>query len=255
MNNLTARYLLFAFLLASIATASTINVTNDSQVTLQTNDSLIFTLSTDSCCGHGSTYPGQIDMILGSMPLGGPVASIPGTSGVYVPGILFSGSVESQNGSESIALTDPDAARLGLPTGDMLLTPGSRSGGSYSGPIDLLSANVTLSAADTAGLFSSGEVVIDLQNLGAPITFGYPGSSIASDFSASLISRDGSQSMGARVMQAECIHTNAPEPGTIGLLIIGLTIICTRLGKAIRRDKLVVRAPISCPDAGPRTLP
>jgi hypothetical protein len=233
MNNQTARLLLLALLLASVApvTATTLDVTNNSQVTLQTNDSLLFYISDNSSCSHGSTYPGDIEMLLGSMPLGGPVASIPGTSGVYMPGILFAGTIESQNGSDSIPLTDPDAARLGLPTGDMLLTPGSRSGGSYSGPIDLLSAEVTFSPAEAAALFASGEAVIDLHNIGAPITFGYPGSSIASDFSASLISHDGSQSVGARVMQVECVHNNTPEPGTIGLLIIGLTILATRLAR------------------------
>ncbi len=229
MNNLTARYIFVALLLASIAMASTLNVTNDSQVTLGTNDSLILDISSDA-----PTYPGEIEMILGSMPLGGPVASIPGTSGVYMPGILFTGTIESQNGAISIPLTDPNAGRLGLPTGDMLLTPGSRNGGSYSGPIDLLSADVTLSPAESAALFSSGEAVIDLQNMGTPITFGYPGSSIASDFTASLTSPDGSQSEGARVLRAECIHADAPEPGTIGLLLIGLTILAARLGKARR---------------------
>jgi len=160
------------------------------------------------------------------------VASLPGTSGVYMPGILFTGTIESQNGSVSITLADPDAARLGLPTGDMLLTPGSRSGGSYSGPIDLLSAGVTISSQESAALFSSGEAVIELHNVGAGITFGYPGSSLGNDFTASLISSNGAQSVGAQVLQVECVRTNAPEPGTIGLLIIGLTILAARLRKA-----------------------
>ena|ERR1017187_3957171 len=253
MNNRTARFLLLALLLAPIATASTLNVTNDSQVTLDTNDSLLFYISSDhSSCSHGSTYPGEIEMLLGGMPLGGPVASIPGTSGVYMPGILFSGTLESQDGSISIPLTDSDATRLGLPAGDMLLTPGSRSGGSYSGPIDLLSADVTISSLEAAALFASGEVVIDLHNTGAAITFGYPGSPIASDFTASLISPDGSQSVGASVMEVECVHT--PEPGTIGLLIIGLTIIGTRLGKAMSKDKPLAK-PCPLPQMPGRARP
>jgi len=231
MKNFTAPFSLLALLLAAIAplTAITLDVTNLSQVTLQANDSLIFTLATDYSNCHQSNYPGEIEILLGNVPLGGPVSSIPGTSGVYMPGILFTGTLESQNGAISIPLTDPNAARLSLPTGDMLLTPGSRSGGSYSGPIDLLSAEVTLSSQEAAALFAPGEAVIDLHNLGAPITLGYPGSTIASDFSASLIGPDGSQSVGARVLGAECLHNNTPEPGTIGLLIIGLTIVCSRL--------------------------
>ena len=229
MRQLTARYLLLISLSATLAAASTIDVTNNSQVTLGAGDSLIFTLS-----GGDTSYPGEIEMLLGGMPLAGPVASIPGTSGVYLPGILFSGALESQDGSDSISLTDSNAARLALPTGDIVLTPGSRSGGSYSGPIDLLSAEVSLTTAESSALFSSGEVTIELQNIGAPITFGYPGTSLASDFTASLISRDGGQSVGARVMNVECVRNNAPEPGTIGLLIIGLTVIGARLTRRSR---------------------
>lgn len=240
MHNLTSPSLLAALLLTSIAQApaSTINVTNDSQVTLGTNDSLLFDISLDT----GSTYPGEIQVILGGVPLSGPVASIPGTSGVYMPGILFTGTLESQDGSISIPLTDPDAARLGLPAGDMLLTPGSRTGGSYSGPIDLLSAEVTISSRQAAELFGSGEAVIDIHDIGAAITFGYPGSSIGSDFSASLISPDGSESVGARVVNVECERNNTPEPGTIGLLIIGLTILATRLAGQYRLEKARIPA-------------
>ena len=209
--------------------ASTVDVTNNSQVTVGANDDLLIYISSASfSSGNGSGYPGGIEMLLGGMPLGGPVADIPGTSGVYMPGILFSGTLESQNGAISIPLTDSDATRLGLPSGDMLLTPGSRSGGSYSGPIDLLSGVVTIGSQEAAALFGSGEVVIDLHNAGAPVTFGYSGSTIASDFSASL--SIGSESLGAQVSRVEC--SNAPEPGTIGLLIIGLTLICTRIGLA-----------------------
>ncbi|MGC9945488.1 MAG: PEP-CTERM sorting domain-containing protein [Bryobacteraceae bacterium] len=231
MSNHTVRYLLPALLLAAIAPAKAnlIDVTNTDQVTLGTNDSLIFYISQDlSSFGHESIYPGEIEMILGSMPLGGPVAAIPGTSGVYSPGILFSGTLESLNGAISIPLTDPNAARLDLPTGDMLLTPGSRSGGSYSGPVDLISADVTISSPEAAAIFASGEVAIDIRNTGAPITIGYPGSPIASDFTASFISPDGTQSAGGRVLQADCVRNNTPEPGTVGLLIIGLTVLWGR---------------------------
>jgi hypothetical protein len=228
MSNHSARYLLAALLAIAPAAAKTINatnVTNDSQVLLGTDDDLVFTLAADSA----STYPGAIQILLGSMPLGGPVESIPGTSGVYMPGLLFTGTLESQNGGISIPLTDPNAARVGLPAGDLLLTPGSRSGGSYSGPIDLISAEVMVSSQQAAELFAAGDFMIDLHDVAAPVTFGYAGTPIVSDFTASLISADGAQSDGARVMQADCVHpSNAPEPGTIGLLIIGLTILARR---------------------------
>jgi hypothetical protein len=240
MKTVTAPVLLAALLLASIApaTATTLDVTNNSQVTLGTNASLLFYISSSAL----SSAPGEIEILLGGMPLGGPVASIPGTSGVYLPGILFSGTLESLNGSISIPFIDSDARRLDLPPGDMLLTPGSRSGGSYSGPIDLLSAEATINSTEAA-LLASGEVVIDLTNAGAPITFGYSGSSIATAFSASVFT--GSESMGAQVDRVEC--SNAPEPGTIGLLIIGLTLICTRVGLARARQYQLEKVRIAAP--------
>jgi hypothetical protein len=244
MKMLIYRILLPALLLAAIAPAraSLLDVTNASQVTLGTNDSLLFYITEDlTSAGHESVYPGEIEMTLAGMPLGGPVAPIPGTSGVYMPGILFNGAIEPQDGGISIPLIDPDAARLGLPSGDMLLTPGSIGGGSYSEPIDLLSAEVTLSPVEAAALFASGEVVIDLYNAGAPISFGYPGSSIASDFTASMTSPDGSQSVGGRVMQVQCV--TAPEPSTMGLLIIGLSMMCMWL-PAMRRNRRLV--PVVC---------
>ena len=225
---------MLAILLAPIApaAASTLDVTTNSQVTLGTDDSLIFYISSGSSSFTKATYPGEVEILLGSMPLGGPVASIPGTSAVYMPGILFTGTIESQDGSFSMPLVDPNATRLGLPAGDLLLTPGSRSGGSYSGSIDLLSADVTLSSQQAAAVFASGEAEIDIRNMGSPVTFGYSGSPIVSDFTASLIGDGGSQSVGARVLNAECTPpSKTPEPGTIGLLIIGLTILTTRLAR------------------------
>jgi hypothetical protein len=224
-----------ALVTAGQSNASTVDVTNASQVTLNQGDSLIFYLSTDYAnCNHG--YPAGIEMILGSMPLGGPVASIPGTSGVYMQGILFNGTLASPTGGNSLALTDANAARLGLPDGDMLMTPGARTGGTYSGTIDLLSANVSLGSL-SAGLLGSGEVAIELENAGAPVTFGYSGSPMASDLTASWVSADGSQSTGARILDVQCINhgSNAPEPGTVGLFIIGLTVMASRLWRARSR--------------------
>ncbi len=217
------------FALVASATASPINVTGNSQVTLGNNDSLLFYISSNFSSGGpgGLTYPTEIEMVLGGMPLGGPVSSIPGTSGVYMPGELFSGTIESQDGSVSIPLTDSDASRLGLPGGDMMLVPGSHNGGSYSGPADVITADVTLSSQEAAALFASGEAVIDLHNIGGNMTFGYAGTPITNDFSASLISSNGAQSEGARVMQVDCVHT--PEPATIGLLLIGLAILLPRV--------------------------
>jgi hypothetical protein len=247
MKHLTAFSLLSLVLLAlmATATASTINVTSASQVPVATSDSLVFYVtSNDFSPGQGFGYPSEIDILLGGLPADGPAGSIPGTSGVYMTDMLFTGTLESVNDSISIPLTDSNASHLGLPGGNMLLTPGWRSGGSYSGPIDLLAAEAAINPQEAAALFTSGEVIIDIRNLGAAYTFGYPGSPIANDFSASLWNQNCSRSMGAQVVNVEhIIPVPTPEPGTIGLLIIGLTILCTRLGqmRARQRQTAIIR--------------
>jgi len=216
--------------------AGNVDVTADSQVTLQDGDSLSVGLgvwnyaSQASAAGLTSPYPAEISFTLGGLPEGLPTSTIPGTSAVYTPGMLFSATLESLDGSISMPLFDSNAALLGLPDGDLVLTTGFRSGGSYSGPIAVLSATVMLSSAEAADLFSatalqpwSEAFVIRLVNVGDDITFGYSDSPISSALSASLSSADGTLSVGAMPLQVEL--QDCPEPGTIGLLLIGLAVM------------------------------
>lgn len=240
MKNLMTRFVIgvLPLVLISPAMASLVNVTNSSEVTLNANDSLLFYIS-DPSSNNCHSYPTEIDMVIGSLPLGGPVESIPGTSGVYLSGWLFSATLDSADGSVSIPLTDPDAARLRLSAGLLLLTPGSVSGGSYNGPVDLLTADATLSSQEAAELFGNGDPIIDIHDIGNGITFGYPGSTITNDFSASLISDNGRESEGARVIQADCLRMSAaPEPGTLGLLLIGVGLIAGRVSLAHRKRQI-----------------
>jgi hypothetical protein len=214
--------------------AGIVDVTADSQVTVQENDSLIIGLgvwnyaSQASGADLASPYPTEISFSLGGLPEGLPTSAIPGTSATYTPGMLFSATLESLDGSFSMPLFDSNAALLGLPDGDLVLGTGLRSGGSYSGPISVLSATVTLNSAESAELFSAAALqpwseafVIRLVNVGDDITFGYSGSPITSAVSASLSSSDGTLSVGAMPVQVEL--QDCPEPGTMGLLLIGLT--------------------------------
>jgi hypothetical protein len=108
-----------------------------------------------------------------------------------------------------------------------VLGSGFRSGGSYSGPISVLSATVMLTSAESAELFSAAALepwseafVIRLANVGEDVTFGYSGSPITGALSASLSSENGTLSVGAMPIQVEL--QNCPEPGTLGLLLMGL---------------------------------
>jgi len=233
MSNRTAQLLLVSILISSIpAVASTIIVTENSTVTLSAGDSLLFSISASNV--HNVS---GIEMVLGGLPSDARVSPIPGTSGVYVSGILFTGTIESANGSISIPLIDPDATRLGLPGGDLLLTLAGYSSGSYSGGIDLLSASATITTEQASALFSSGEAIIDLHEIRGTYTFGYPGSTLANDFSATLSNCSGTESWGARVMGVNAM-TPTPEPGTWNLILIGVTMIgLSIISERVRRRK------------------
>jgi hypothetical protein len=222
MRNGTVAALIIGMLGASMASASGINVMGDSQVSLAPGDSLFFYLSS-SYASHAppGSLPGEVSALLAGLPLNETPAAIPGTSGVYMPGVLFGGTVESLDGSVAVPLLDANAAHLGLPAGDLLLTPGWVSGGWYSGSIVDLSAAAIISSPEAAALFGSGEFVLEIHDLAGNITFGYPGAPITDAFSAATISPDGTLSVGARTTGIQL--TQAPEPGTIGLLLAGLT--------------------------------
>jgi hypothetical protein len=124
-----------------------------------------------------------------------------------------------------------------LPDGDLVLGSGLRSGGSYSGPVSVVSATATLSSAEAADLFAAGSLapwseafVIRLVNLGDDMTFGYSGAPIASAVSVSLSSTGGSLSVGAVPLQVDL--QDCPEPGTTTLLLLGLAAIA--LSRRIR---------------------
>lgn len=229
---------ILALFCASLAPlhAGNIDVTADSQVTLQNSDSLTFGLgvwnyaSAASDAGLASPYPAEISFTLGAMPEGLPTSAIPGTSATYTPGMLFRATLESLDGSISMPLFDSNAALLGLPDGDLVVTTGFRSGGSYTGPISVLNATVALSSAEAAELFSAAALQpwseafdIRLVNVGDDITFGYSGAAITSAVTASLSSAGGTLSVGAMPLQVEL--QDCPEPGTIALLLIGLAAI------------------------------
>jgi hypothetical protein len=216
MQHSMPQVLILGFFSASLASASGINIIADSQVSSQPGSSLIFYLSSDyaSYAPAGSPYPGEISVLLGGLPVGGVAAS----------SVVFSGTLESMDGSMQIPLS----------TGDLSLTTGYRSGGSYTGPISELAATVNITAPEAQALFAPSEFVIQLHDLSGDFAFGYPGSTIGSAFSASLIAPDGSLSVGARPMVVNQVAT--PEPETIGLMISGLAALLLARARVLARQ-------------------
>lgn len=199
--------------------AGTVEVTKASSVTLNSGDSLVFQLQAP----HDFGDIWGIAVLLGAMPLNGPMASIPGTSCLYSQGFLFEGTLESLDGEIVIPLVDSNALRLGLPAGDLVFADGFRFGGSYSGRVSLLSGTRPISSEQAEKLLSPGKFKLGFRNLGQPVTVGYSGSLITSAVSASLISADGTRSQGA--MPLRVLIQQAPEPGTFILLAAGIAFI------------------------------
>jgi hypothetical protein len=226
IGELPKRFAIFSLFFALPLMAGAIDVFPDSLVTMNAGDILVVQAGSSNYTfnatryGISSPYPGQVWLMFGGLPASGPLAPVPGTSMVYTTGILFSGALESMDGSIVIPVVDPSAQRLGLPAGDMLLEPSYRSGGSYTGPTSVLTASVAISSPEAAALFGSGEFLLRIRDLSGTMTFGFAGSPIAGAVSISMISADGSFSVGA-VPQSANLQP-APEPGTVALLLLGL---------------------------------
>src|SRR5690349_20619526 len=147
--------------IGAAAHAATINITASEPITLGPNDTLLFDIAS-TYAAHapaGSPYAREIDFLVGGMPASGTIAAIPGTSATYTTGALVQGTLESADGSVSFPLFDPNAARLGLASGDLVLGAGYRNSAAYSGPISFLAGTVALSSDEAAALFASGGVV------------------------------------------------------------------------------------------------
>ncbi len=232
------RFAIFSIFFATLPLAAgTIDVFPDSFVSMHAGDSLAIQAGSSNYAfnaaryGISSPYPGQVSLMIGGLPASGPMAAVPGTSMVYTTGILFSGTLESLDGSIVIPLVDPSAQRLGLPAGDLVLEPSYRSGGTYTGPTSVLTGSAAISSPEAAALFGSGEFLLRIRDLSGGTTFGFAGSPIAGALSVSLSSVDGGFSVGAVPQQVNLQQT--PEPGTLALPLLGL--LATVLGARRRR--------------------
>jgi hypothetical protein len=175
---------------------------------------------------------------------------IPGTNSQYYSGYLFSGYLESTDGSVIARLDDPDADRLGLAPGSVILKTGNVSGEQVAA----LSANLALTQSAAADLFGSAatrawtaDAILVLTNEGDSVTFAVPGaSSVRSAFAEPGLSGAGPVQTGGITLQVRLdqpgtiaqrvtvaqqdataqapssVVSTVPEPGTAALLIVAL---------------------------------
>jgi hypothetical protein len=181
----------------------------------------------------------------------GNASYIPGTNSQYYSGYLFSGYLESTDGSVIARLDDSSADRLGLAAGSIVLKPGMVAGQQ----IAVLSANLALTQSAAAALFGNGatsawtaDAVLVLTNEGDPVTFAMPGaSSVRSAFGEPSLSGAGPVQTGGITLQVtldqpagvsqqstigqqvtlgqaapSSIVSSVPEPGSAALILVAL---------------------------------
>jgi len=119
-------------------------------------------------CGE-SPYPAEIRFsLLG--PEQPAWATVNGSSAQYAPGFLFQGWLESLDGSYSAPLVDPDALRMGLPTGMLLVSPGAAVVGGTPMAVSVIDGFVFLEPGFSEALLGSAR--IRLVNRGEGFTIG-----------------------------------------------------------------------------------
>lgn len=177
-----------------------------------------------------SPYPTQLGLqIIGQLP-SLPPALIPDSTAAYFPGLLFTGWLESLDGTVSVPLYDPNADRLGLPVGTLLVSPGTFSAGGDS-PLDVavLAAFVSMSQLTSESLFGpnigsrTNAARIRLDNIGDGFTLGIgSGYTVRNSVSEPGIAGLGPAQTAGTTGQVEVVN---PEPSTWLTLACALVLL------------------------------
>jgi hypothetical protein len=168
-------------------------------------------------------FPTTIGLdLVGSVPNGSATAPIPGSTATYYSGILLSGSLQSTNGSNSIALFDADSWRLGLPTGDLVADDTGGDGATVF-------TSVNVSVAQSEAIFGiTGQAEFTIDNLGSEtLTIGLgPGYSLANAIINPLSANNGGiQTAGlmetSAIVQSAAPASAVPEPAAFSIAAAG----------------------------------
>jgi hypothetical protein len=208
-------WLFFAGIVTLPLGASTIGVSGDTDIVLNTGDELLFQVSIQDYQKAASVYGAPLfPLNLSFLLVTEPTAST----------ATFQGGIESffNGASEAFA-------------GDLSFQPGSFDSSTYSGDISSLASSLAFSSAESSLLFSSGAVFLYIEDLGGEITLGLPPYNLQEDLYSSLgggpISVGGiTESVG--LMQGPL--DQVPEPDS-GLLLFGGSVALLLAAGLLRR--------------------
>ncbi len=222
----------------SVARADTVNLTEGPPFTFETGSDLYVRFSVWNYAANNrgsSPYPTSVGLqLLGAQPSTSKLNTVPNTTNTYFSGYLLQGWLESSDGSFSTPFTSPDATRLGLAPGSLLLGPGIF--GSNSTPVAIIEAEAALTTNLSEQIFGldvasrGSSAVIHLRNLGSNLQVGLDGGySLLSAVSEPSISGYGPV-MTSGITQSMQV-TAVPEPGSFLLFGAAACLFASVAGK------------------------
>lgn len=206
---------LCACILAAPLCASTINVSTQESVTLQSGDTLIYSISAYSYLVHAQELGGPADPSIFAFYL--PSNPLVGTLDLRV-------SLESYGGGFSAPVTNASQE------------PGYVDGTLYQGPVSGEFGSLMLSPGLSGELFSGPAVLLEVQNLGSAVTLGLEPYTLLQSLQVTLVGTDfsvGGVVAAAKLQEAPGISmmamesdsdevSDAPEPLPGVLLALGI---------------------------------
>jgi hypothetical protein len=197
--------------LAAQLPATTVDVSLQPSVLLQSGDSLTFLFTDTSYAQHAAamgmaTSPSQIFFNLISAPVGSAAK--------------FTAGVESTDGSASAIFPGSEDWSSGMV---------QLSG--YDGPASVLMGSLALSTTLSQQIFAGSESELTLTYAGPDVTVGLPGYSMKNDMTITLAGGDlsvGAMDYGVTLTSDKGVI--APEPDPVALLVSAGVLLCAASG-------------------------
>jgi len=220
---------------AALANAETVDLSNSNPLNFRSGSDLYINFSAWNYAVHNSgssPFPTYVGLqLLGVQPSSVPLMAVPHATNTYFGSQQIQGWLQNMDGTVSAPFTNPDAARLGLASGSLLVQPGVF--GSASTPVALIEANAALTLSLSGQIFGSdiahrgSSAVIHLRNLGDDLQIGLAGGfSLLNAISEPSISGSGSVQTSGYTQSVSI--TTVPEPGSFVLILLasGILMFC-----------------------------
>ncbi len=216
---------------AAAAFADTVNLTDGPPFNFRSGSDLFVRFSIWNFAvnnASSSPYPTSVGLqLLGARPGSSQLSAVPNSTSRYFNGYSLQGWLENSSGTVSVPFTNPDAIRLSLGAGSLLVEPGTMSSGT---PLAVIEADAALTLNLSESIFGpdvasrGSSAVIHLRNVGQDLQIGLnDGYSLLSAFrEPSIKGLGGVQTSG---ITQSITATSVPEPGSFALLVFASSVL------------------------------